>query len=133
MFVSSFLICFHVQANAGYAIEPLEVAFFEAVTKIVGNDEHIHLGYRNYDKGEPRWLNDNRVNLVKVRYNDMSKPQLDELATYIKNNNIKYVLAFDLPIGANIIGAFRKGGVTNIFSYCGAPMSSINHGIKLLL
>jgi len=131
--LSDFLVCFHVQANAGYAIEPLEIAFFDVATSIVGSEGHIHYGYKNFDNGKPRWLNGRTVKLVKLSYDDMNRAQLDKLSTYIKSNNIEHVLAFDLPIGARIIRAFRSGGAKNILSYYGAPMSTINHGIKLLL
>jgi len=131
--VSGFLICFHVQANAGYAIEPLEIAFYEAILQIVGDEKKIHLGYRNYRKGEPKWLKEKSVHLVELSYNDMNKQQLDSLSEYLRANRIEHILAFDLSPEAKITRAFRKGGAKNIFSYYGAPMSPINHGFKLLL
>lgn len=131
--MSDFLICFHVQANAGYAIEPLEIAFFDVAASIIGDEGHIHFGYKNFDNGTPRWLNGRTASLVELSYYDMNRTQLDRLSNYIQMNRIKHVLAFDLPVGARIIRAFRDGGVKNILSYYGAPMSSINHGIKLLI
>ena len=131
--VSEFLICFHVPANAGYAIEPLERAFYDVASSIVGSKEQVHLGYQNYNNGWPHWLNEETDNFVALNYSKMSNAKLEELASYIQNHNIEYVLAFDLHVGARIIKAFRKGGVRKIISYYGAPMSPINMGIKLLL
>ena len=133
MSLPGFLICFHVHANTGYAIEPLETAFFDAVSDIVENNGQIHLGYRDYDKGKPEWLNGQTHNLISLHYTDMTDFQLDNLSEYTREHNIKYVLAFDLSVGASICKALRKGGVKKILSYWGAPMSSLNSGLKLFL
>lgn len=128
-----FLICFHVHANTGYAIEPLEISFFDAVSNIVDNNDQIHLGYRSYEKGKPSWLNGQTDNLITLKYKNMTAQQLDDLAEYVSEYNIKYVFAFDMGVGANVCKALKKGGVKKIISYWGAPMSSLNSGIKLFL
>jgi len=131
--VSNFLICYHLPANSGYAIEPLEVAFYEVATGLVGSCERVHLGYKNYEKGTPLWLNNFSKNLIAVDYKCMTCAELEDLASYIRTHDIKTVLAFDLPVGASICKAFRKGGVEKVFSYFGAPMSALNTGLKLFI
>jgi glycosyltransferase involved in cell wall biosynthesis len=131
-----FLITYHVPANTGYAVEPLEITFFKVVSQFLetsGSGGKIHLGYRNYDRGEPRWLGARKVPLLELDYRNMSSEKSATLEQYIKQHSIKYVLAFDLSIGTPICGVFRRGGVESIFSYRGAPASAINTGIKLLL
>ncbi len=131
-----FLIAFHVPANTGYAVEPLEITFFEVVSRFLerrGSSGKVHLGYKNYDFGKPRWLGDREVPLLELSYRTMSDQENAKLEQYLKRHSIKYVLAFDLSIGTRICGAFRRGGVQSIFSYRGAPASAINSGVKLLL
>jgi glycosyltransferase involved in cell wall biosynthesis len=128
--MANFLICFHTPANEGYAIEPLEITFFDVIRSITHNE--IHLSYNNYIKGKPNWLNEHSNNFFELDYNNINHNKQKELIDYLHNNNIHYVLALDLSIGSNICETFRKGGVKKIISYYGCPMSSINHGIKLL-
>ena len=128
-----FLICYHLPANAGYAIEPLEIMFYRVVSGIVGSAERVHMGYRDYHQGKPRWLDQTSTNLITLSYREMSGKLQRELIEYISRNNIRYALAFDLPVGAPIITAFRKGGIKKIISYYGAPVSSFNRGIRLLM
>ncbi|MGW8228060.1 MAG: hypothetical protein ACWGOW_04120, partial [Gammaproteobacteria bacterium] len=128
-----FLVCYHVPANTGYAIEPLEIIFYDVISNLTGSSELVHLGYKNYDHGRPRWAKGKTNNFVVLDYSDTSKDSIKTIAAYIRKNNIKTVLAIDLGVGSGIIKAFRDGGVRHILSYYGAPMSSLNHGIKLLL
>ena len=129
----AFLICFHTASNTGYAIEPLEITFYDLVCQITGNRELVHLGYKNLNRGRPRWARDITDNYLAVDYSDTSKGNYSAIAQYLRKNNIESVLAFDLGVGAGVIKAFKYGGAKHIISYYGAPMSSINNGIKLLL
>ena len=129
----AFLICFLTASNTGYAIEPLEITFFDIVIEIAGSCELVHLGYKHYKRGKPRWAEGKTDNFVVVDYHDTSKDSLDAIAKYVRENNIKTVLALDLGVGTAVIKAFRDGGAKHIISYYGAPMSAINSGIKLFL
>ena len=100
--VSEFLICFHVPANTGYAIEPLERVFFDTVISIVGSAEKVHFGYLNYDNGKPGWLAGKTDNYVKLDYSNMTKVESDDLVDYIRMSNIKFAFAFDLYVEAKI-------------------------------
>lgn len=130
--MSDFLIAFHTPANIGFAIEPLELTFFDVIEKLLDGRGRIHLSYSGYEYGKPRWLSDDSVPLLTVKYQDMSDAESDFLENYIRENDIQYVFAFDLPVKISVCGIFRRAGVKKIFSYCGAPMSSPNRGLKLL-
>ncbi len=129
--MTNFLICFHTPANEGYAIEPLEKTFFDVIKSVT--DGEIHLAYDNYSKGRPTWLNKQSGNFLEFSYKNINPSKRNEIIEYLKNNDIQYVFALDLPIGGGLCSIFRKGGVKKITSYYGCPMSSINNGIKLLL
>jgi glycosyltransferase involved in cell wall biosynthesis len=128
----AFLICFHTASNTGYAIEPLEITFYEVIREISGSSELVHLGYRNFNRGRPKWAKGETDNFVALDYSDTSNDALKAISEYIRKNNIQSVLAFDLGVGAGVIKAFRGAGVKHIISYYGAPMSSIHSGVKLL-
>ena len=130
-----FLITFHVPANAGYAVEPLEKTIFGVLSEFLATrhtSSRIHLGYSNFSAGKPRWLSDDEVPLLELDYRKMSAEQSEALEHYLKRNSVKYVLAFDLSVGTPICQTFRRAGVEAIISYWGAPLSAINTGIKLL-
>lgn len=129
----NFLVCFQFSANIGYAIEPLEITFFKVASFICGNEDKVFLGYKNFDQGKPRWLDEEFENLVEIDFKDTNKIDVEGISKYIKRNDIKYVLGFGLPVGAKICKAFKKGGVKKIISYWGAPMSRTNKGLILLL
>ena len=131
--MSGILICINEPANAGYAIEPLEIAFYTTARRLFGVDSRIYLSYHDFSNGYPRWYKGDNKNLITLKYKSMSAMEFNDLSIYIANNDIEYVLAFDLPVGAEVCRHFRKGGVKFIFSYWGAPMSSINYGVKILL
>ena len=61
------------------------------------------------------------------------KSELLEIEKYVKKNNIDVVFGFDQPVSRPSYKYLRRGGVKIIISYWGAPMSSINTGLKLKL
>lgn len=129
--MANFLICFHTPANEGYAIEPLEKTFFDVINNVTEGE--IHLAYSSYAKGRPKWVNNQTHHFLELDYKSISRTKRNEIIEYLRKHNINYVFALDLPIGGDLCRIFRKGGVKKIISYYGCPMSSINHGIKLVL
>ena len=51
---------------------------------------------------------------------------------HIRKHNIDTIFVFDQPVWSPAYKYLRKAGVRNIVSYWGAPISSINTGIRLL-
>ncbi len=130
-----FLIAFHVPANAGYAVEPLERTFFSVISQFLSAEPsggRIHLGYTNFKAGKPKWLGNREVPLLELDFRKMSAGERLELENYLKRNRIKHVLAFDLSVGTPICQTFRRAGVEAIITYWGAPLSALNTGLRLL-
>lgn len=127
------LIAFHFPTNTGYAIEPLEIAFYEAASEYLNDRGCIHLAYSSLSGGRPGWLQEPAVKLVELQYRGMDSTERTRVAEYIKANEIEWVLAFDLSVSAEICKLFREAGVKRIVSYWGAPMSSLNSSFKLAL
>jgi glycosyltransferase involved in cell wall biosynthesis len=67
---------------------------------------------------------------------DMRKPTpegIAHLSDYIRQHRIGWVFGLDLSVSAGYLSVMRAAGVQRIVSYWGAPMSSLNTGVKLLL
>ncbi len=130
---NSILLFYHFGANIGYAIEKLEPVFFQMAKQLVGSESRVHVAYPNYDSGRPRYLPDNFNNLIEFNGKSLTSAQERWLVNYIKTNRITVAFGFDQPVRRQGFGVLRKGGVKHLISYQGAPMSQINHGLKLLL
>jgi len=134
MKINSILVFFHVGSNTGYAIEPLEQTFFNMAKMLVNDESNIHFAYTNMDKGHPRILPEHFKNVITFDYDDSSSDSLTSIYEYIKENGINVAFGFDQSV-VNLPSyrSIRKAGVRCFISYYGAPMSSINSGMKLWL
>ncbi|MBJ6801427.1 glycosyltransferase family 4 protein [Geomonas propionica] len=97
---------------------------------LTGDMSHVHVGYTSLDGGFPDYLPSSFNNVIKFDP-DVVK-DLDQLSHYIKQNRIEIVFGFDQPVKSKSYRVMKKAGVKLIVSYWGAPMSDINHGVKLL-
>jgi glycosyltransferase involved in cell wall biosynthesis len=129
----SILVMLQYGTNIGYAIAPLETTFYNMALKLGFSQDHIHFAYKNMEKGKPQSLPDSFSNVIEFNSTTTDKTEISEFCTYIKNNNIQYIFGFDLPAKRDFYKVARESGLKAIVSYYGAPMSSINTGLKLLL
>ncbi len=58
---------------------------------------------------------------------------LQSIEEYVRRHNIRIALGFDQPVRRPGYAALRRGGVRTFVSYWGAPMSSLNRGLKRVL
>lgn len=129
----SVLIMLQFGTNVGYAIAPLETTFYNMARKLGFSNENIHFSYKETVKGKPESLPDSFSNVIAFDPRSEDQQRIKDLAKYISENHIKYVFGFDLPAKRPFYKPIREAGVKRIVSYYGAPMSSINRGLKLLL
>jgi glycosyltransferase involved in cell wall biosynthesis len=59
-----------------------------------------------------------------------SGEELAELSQYVREHRIDLVFALDLPVQARCLATLRRAGVKTVISYWGAPMSSVNFGLR---
>ena len=121
---ASILIMLHCDEATGYAISSLESVFLNAARQAGFNDDSIFWSFKNI-------VTTNNSHIIKCDYFDKQDHQ--QLSSFVRSNNIKLVLAFDLGFPCPVIAELKNAGVKNIISYFGAGMSSINSGIKLML
>ena len=130
----SILITLSTVSNVGYAIAPLEKTFYEMALKLTDNDtDRIHFSYQSLEYGMPEILPAEFKNVFALRTVQPSGEELGYLKEYIIKNNIELVFGFDFPVDLPVYHVMRQAGVKKIISYFGAPLSSINWGVKLLL
>ncbi|HEX6924571.1 MAG TPA: glycosyltransferase family 4 protein [Longimicrobiaceae bacterium] len=127
------LVALHTGSKTGYAIAPLERAFFQMAQHLVEDDTKIHFAYRNLERGRPDTLPENFHNIVSLDIRDRSRVELGRVESYVRSHGIRTVFAFDAPVALPSYGPMRKAGVQRIISYQGAPMSSIFPRWKLAL
>lgn len=126
------LFFFHCKSNTGYAIQSLEDVFYKAALAKYTPD-NIHFAYPDISAGKPNVLPNDFKNLVTFNPNSHGKSQLRIVGEYIKTNHIKTAVGFDQGPYKKSYKYLRKNGVLFFISYWGAPMSSINSGLKLLI
>lgn len=127
------LIFFHCRSNTGYAIGRLETAFFEMAQRLTLDTDKIHLGYSSLSGGRPTFVEKHFENIIEFDSADSSRKNLDAIHNYIRENKIDLAFGFDQPVWRPAYPVMRKAGIRIFVSYWGAPMSSINSGVKLLL
>ena len=129
---SLFLLPF--ASNPGYAISPLEVLFYETGLELADSDSScVHFGYQSFLGGHPKSLPRSFDNLIEFDVRDRDRSNAERLARYVKENNIRFVLAFDVQPVHPLYKLLRRAGVSAIVAYLGAPISSLMPTWKLML
>ena len=131
--MTGILVFFHCGSNAGYAIQRHEFTFSQMAYKLTADWNNVHFAYPSLEKGRSLTIPDQLTNIVKIDPLSDDKHHIDYIKEYIKRNNIQIAFGFDQPVNSALYGHLRSAGVRYIYSYWGAPMSSLSSGIKLLL
>ncbi len=131
--MSGVLVFFHCRSNTGYAIGRLERVFLEAARRVTGRDSEIHFAYPDMSAGHPTSLppDFSRVLTFDSKRSDVEHQR--SIEEYVRLHNIRIALGFDQPVRCPGYAPLRRGGVRTLVSYWGAPMGSLNHGLKLAL
>jgi glycosyltransferase involved in cell wall biosynthesis len=132
-FMSPVLVFFHCSSSAGYAITRMERALFDVVRQFVDRDDQIHFAYVELEEGKPRSHPPEVQHVFQMDTRSSDAAAHEKLRSYIKTHGIKLAIGVDQPVSAPGFKALRDGGVETFITYWGAPMSSINHGVKLFL
>lgn len=131
--MTGILILFHNPSNSGFASSRHEIAFTEMAYKLVGNYKNIHFAYTNLDNGRPPSLPKGIVNIIGFDASTNEEEILKRMQDYVEKNEINICFGFDLAVRKPALKYLRAGGIKYVISYIGAPMSSLNSGLKLLI
>lgn len=127
------LIIIGYEIDIGFAIGRLVSVFYEMARRVTGAPNSVHFSFARIGAAGSSALPAGFGNLLEF---DMRKPtpeSVARLAEYVQRHRIDWVFALDLSVSATYLPALRAAGVRRIISYWGAPMSSLNRGLKLLL
>ena len=128
----SILVYLQWPANTGFAVGRLESVFARMAAEFCGSAANVHFAYPSFLNGMPENL---PCGIEKVfQFDPATKSEAELLAAleYVKANKIGTAFGFDQPPSRLSLSYLRKGGVRNIVSYWGAPISSLYSGPALL-
>jgi glycosyltransferase involved in cell wall biosynthesis len=115
----------------GFAIGRLVGSFYEMALRLTGDPASVHVAFTRVDADRCAVLPPQFRNLLE--FNPATAQDVDRLAAYVRAHDIALVFGLDVPVEAPFLGPLRKAGVRLVVSYCGAPCSSLNRGLKLAL
>ncbi|MEJ2046193.1 MAG: glycosyltransferase family 4 protein [Reinekea sp.] len=127
-----FLVLFHCESNPGFAASSHEHTFMKVAKHFAADMSNVHYAYRTIKRGMTSSLPNDLTNVIELDTAWKRKEQNEFIINYIKKHKIKYLLGFDQPLKRPMYKHLRKAGIKHFVSYWGAPMSSINAGLKLL-
>jgi glycosyltransferase involved in cell wall biosynthesis len=131
--VSGILVFFHCPSNTGYAIAHHESAFSQMAVRLVGSFEDVHFAYPSLEAGRSRSLPPDVRNVLRFDSKSSDPDDLLRIREYVREHGIVLAFGFDQPVHRPSYRHLREAGVRHIVSYLGAPMSSVNSGVKLAL
>lgn len=131
--MTGMMVLFHCESNPGYAASSHEHTFLEVAKHFTTDMADIHYAYANLDGGMTPSLPKDLTNILHLDTRWSATEQLRAVERYIKKHQITRLLGFDQPVSRPLYKALRNGGIDTFVSYWGAPMSSINTGLKLFL
>ena len=131
--MTGILILFHCESNPGFAAASHELTFLRMAINIVGSYDRVHFAYRTLEGGKSPTLPDDLTNIIEFDPTRTDDDYWISIAKYVRQHKIKIVFGFDQPPRHKSFPYLRKAGVSCFVSYWGAPMSSPNRGLKLLL
>lgn len=127
------MVLFHCESNPGYAASSHEHTFLQVARHFTQDLQDVHYAYANLENGMTPSLPTTLSNVIQLRTTCSAPSRLRWIEDYARSHNITRLLGFDQPVSMPVFRALRAGGVKTFVSYWGAPMSSLNRGIKLYL
>jgi len=131
--MTGILIFFHCPSNTGYAIGRHEYTFAEMARRLVGDDRSIHYAYPSIEAGPSRSLPAGIDRIIAFDPTSVADGDRRAIQRYVRAHDIRVAFGFDQPVRRRAYGWLREAGVRRLISYWGAPMSDLNHGVKLWL
>lgn len=129
--MTGMMVLFHCESNPGYAASSHEHTFLDVAKHFAGDIQNIHYAYANLENGMTPTLPSELTNVIQLRTRWSEPNCLQQIEDYVRDNRITRLLGFDQPVSMPAFQAFRAGGIKTFVSYWGAPMSSLNSGLKL--
>lgn len=127
-----FLVMISYEIDIGYAIGRLVQVFHEMALRLGGDPSAVHFSFGSIGGKTSANLPAGFSNLLEFNYRKPDAAGTARFLDYIRRNQITDLFALDMPVTATLLAEARRAGVRDVVAYWGAPMSSRNHGLKLL-
>ncbi len=127
------LVLIQFEASIGYAVGRLVGIFHEMAVRATGDPNAVHFAFSRVGTERSRFLPEGFDRLLEFDVAKHDDADVARFADYASEHKIDTLFAFDLHPASGFLPALRKAGMRHIVSYYGAPMSSVNSGLKLLL
>ena len=127
------LIMIGYEVSIGFAIGRLISTFYEMGTRVTGRPEAVHFAFTRIGGDRSAALPPGFDNLVEFDGARWRPEDLTRLLEYVTSNDIRVLFGLDVPVEAAFLRPLRRAGVRVVISYCGAPCSSLNSGLRLAL
>jgi glycosyltransferase involved in cell wall biosynthesis len=125
------LIMIPYPSTIGFAIGRLIGTFFEAAARAAGDADRVHFCFTDVAGGACRFLPAGFPRVIGVDFRG-AREDFSKLGRYAQEQQIDLVFALDSPVQAPCLPSLRRAGVKTVISYWGAPMSSVNFGLRRL-
>lgn len=131
--MNAILIMFHLELDAGYAMDNLIGVFLEMSELLVKSRENVYISFTDIQGKSNKNILNSFNNIIEYDPASADIKNHEFMEKYVRENKIDIVFGFDQPVSQPAYKYLRRAGVKNIISYQGAPMSDLNSGIKLFL
>ena len=131
--MSGVLVLFHCESNPGFAASSHEHTFLNVAKSLTDDISDIHFAYSRLNGSMTPSLPGELKNVIRMNTTWSDPAKISEIEDYVRKHRITRLLGFDQPVYQPMYQALRSGGIKTFVSYWGAPMSSPNGGVKLLL
>jgi glycosyltransferase involved in cell wall biosynthesis len=132
--MKSILIILHCESNTGFAIAPLELAFYRMALALCDNDPaRVHFAYPSMQRGPTTTLPREFHNYLVLNPKTSEPAEFDRARRFLVEHEIDTIFGFDQPVSLPIYKHYRRAGVRTFMSYWGAPMSSLFGPVRLAL
>ena len=117
----------------GFAFSRLIGVFFQACAQAAGGVNHVHFAFSSVGTDSSNALPPGFSNLVEFDSRKHSAVDVARLCTYIHRHGIEAAFVVDVSVQADYLAHIRRAGIRSVIAYHGAPLSSLNSGLKLAL
>lgn len=128
----NFLIMISYEITIGYAIGRLISVFHDMSLRLTNNPRGVHFSFSAIAGNRCANLPAGFDNLLEFNYRACNDADIARFVDYVRKHAITDIFALDMPVNAPFLAQARRAGVRDVVAYWGAPMSSMNRGLKLL-
>lgn len=127
------LVIIPYDVTIGFAFSRLIGVFLDACAKAAGSADSVHFAFSVIGAQRSAALPDGFSNLVEFDSRNHQKDDIQRLCAYIRQHDIEAAFIVDVGVEASYLQDIRAAGIRTIIAYWGAPLSSVNQGLKLFL